>query len=374
MFRSAFPGTFLGAFLGAFAALAAPTRADVLSLTAVRDTTLWNDATGSIANGSGPVMIVGRAGGASTAPIRRGLVRFDIAALVPAGSVVNSVQLVLANPNGNTGPRNVRVHRVLNDWGEGASSTSSGQGAPAQALDATWLHRFYPSQNWTTAGGDFATSASTVLAVDQLGTHTWPSTAAAVADVQGWLDTPGGNFGWLLKLDVESVSQTTKVFGTRESSDPTEWPTLIVDFTPPLVGTYCAARATGNGCLPDLGWSGTPSASSASGFVVSLTQAPALRATSLVYTLAGPASTPFLGGTLCLATPLTRSAVQVTAGSGPAGCGASASLDFNARIAAGLDARLVAGAVVHAQWHLRDPLNPAGSFAASDALRFALLP
>jgi len=365
---------FRTALLGALVALAGAARADVLTLTAVRDTTLWNDATGSVANGSGPVMIVGRSGSNSTAPVRRGLVRFDVAALVPAGSVVNSVQLVLANPSGNTGARNVRVHRVLADWGEGASSTASGQGAPAQPGDATWLHRFYPSQNWATAGGDFAASASTVLAVDQLGIHTWPSTAAAVADVQGWLDAPAGNFGWLLKLDVENVSQSTKVFGTRESADPAEWPTLVVDFTPPLVGNYCSARATSSGCAPHIGWSGAPSASAGSGFVVSLAQAPAARATSLVYTLSGPASTPFLGGTLCLATPLTRSAVQVTAGGGPAGCGATAALDFNARIAAGIDARLAAGAVVHAQWHLRDPLNGAGSFAASNALRFLVQP
>lgn len=362
------------ALLGALVALAGRASADVLSLTAVRDTTLWNDATGSVANGSGPVMIVGRSGGASSAPIRRGLLRFDIAGMIPAGSLVNSVQLVLANPAGNTGPRNVRVHRVLADWGEGASSTSSGQGAPAQSGDATWLYRFYPSSNWTTPGGDFAASASTVLAVDQLGPHTWPSTAAAVADVQGWLDTPASNFGWLLKLDVETVSNTTKVFGTRESADPAEWPTLVVDFTPPLVGSYCSPRATASGCAPDIAWSGTPSASAGSGFVVSLAQAPASRACSLVYTLGGPASTPFLGGTLCLATPLTRSAVQVTAGGGPAGCSATAALDFNARIASGLDARLAAGAVVHAQWHLRDPFNPAGSFAASDALRLAIQP
>ena len=101
------------ALLGALVALAGRASADVLSLTAVRDTTLWNDAAGAVANGSGPVMIVGRSGGTSSAPIRRGLLRFDIAGMIPAGSVVNSAQLVLANPSGNTGPRNVRVHRVL---------------------------------------------------------------------------------------------------------------------------------------------------------------------------------------------------------------------------------------------------------------------
>ncbi len=365
---------FRPAVLGALVLLCTAASADVLHLTAVRDNTLWNDAAGAISNGSGPVMIVGRSGGTSTAPIRRGLVRFDLAAALPAGSVIHSAQLVLANPSGNVGPRNVRVHRVLADWGEGASNTASGQGAPAQPGDATWLQRFYPGSPWSTAGGDFSSTVSTVLAVDQLGLHTWPSTPQAVSDVQSWLDAPATNFGWLLKLDAENVSQTTKVFGTRESLDPAEWPTLIVDFTPPVVGTYCVARVSSSGCAPAIGWSGYPSSSPAAAFVVSVSQAPQQRAASLVYSLSGPASTPFLGGTLCIAPPLTRCAVTTTSGGGFLPCSGAASFDVHARVGSGIDPRLTPGAVVHAQWHLRDPSNPLGSFLTSDAVRFTLQP
>jgi hypothetical protein len=350
-------------------------RADIATLTAVRDATLFNDAAGAIANGSGPVLIVGRAGGTSTAPIRRGVVRFDIASAVPAGATINSVQLVLANPSGNAGARTVELHRVLQDWGEGASNTTGGQGAPAAPGDATWLHTFFPNALWTNPGGDFDAAISTQQIVDALGVHTWPSTALAVSDVQGWLDQPASNFGWLLKLDVESVPQSTKVFGTREASDPGEHPTLVIDFDPPPVFTYCTPRTSSAGCTPSIGWSGAPSASAGSGFAITLSQTLNQKPGVFVYGLGGPAAQPFLGGTLCVAPPLRRSAFLWTAGNASgADCSGSLALDFNARIASGADPALVAGAVVHAQWLTRDPGNPAGSFNSSDAIRFAIAP
>jgi uncharacterized protein YfiM (DUF2279 family) len=352
--------------------LAPSAHADVTTLVAVRDATLFNDPTGALANGSGPVMIVGRAGSTSTAPLRRALVRFDLAGALPAGSVVNSVQLVLHNTSGNTGPRTVELHRVLADWGEGASSTTSGQGAPSQPGDATWIHTFFPGALWSSAGGDFAAATSAALAIDQLGVHTFPSTAGAVADAQGWLDTPGANFGWLLKLDVETVAQTTKVFGTRESASSAEWPSLVVDYTPPVSG-YCVSDTSSAGCAVTIASAGTPSASVGSGFIVSLAHAPAGRATSLVYGLSGPTAIPFSGAILCVAPPLTRCAVRFVDASDPA-CGGGASLDFNARIASGLDPRLAAGTTVHMQWHVRDAATLLGTLVSSDALRVVIQP
>lgn len=360
----------------ALLALAAgPAPADVLTLSAARDGTLWNDPAGAVANGSGPVMIVGRSGGQSTAPVRRALLRFDVAGTLPAGSTVNSAQLVLSNPSGNTGARFVELHRVLGDWGEGASNTTSGQGAPAQSGDATWLHTFFPGALWSAPGGDFDATASATLAVDLLGLHTWPSTPLSIADVQGWLDQPALNFGWLLKLDVESVAQTTKVFGTRESLDPAERPRLVIDYTPPPIASYCSAQTSSQGCVPAIAWSGTPSASSGLPFQISLGSTPNQKAGVLVYSLAGPTAQPFLGGTLCVAAPLARTAVQWSGGSATGqDCSGALALDFNARIAAGVHPALVPGALVHAQWHGRDPGNPAGSFLSSDALRFAISP
>ncbi|MCY3003369.1 MAG: DNRLRE domain-containing protein [Planctomycetota bacterium] len=352
--------------------LAAIAHADVTTLVATRDTTLFNDANGAVANGSGPVMIVGRAGGSSSAPVRRGLVRFDVAGALPAGSTVNSVQLVLNNTSGNTGARTVELHRVLADWGEGASNTTSGQGAASQPGDATWIHTFYPASLWSTAGGDFAAATSASLSIDPLGVHTFPSTAGALADVQGWLDAPATNFGWLLKLDVETVAQTTKVFGTRESANSAEWPRLVVDYTPPVTG-YCVSGTSSVGCAVTIASSGTPSATAGSGFVVSLAHAPTGRATSLVYGLTGPSATPFFGATLCVAPPLTRSAVRFVDASDHA-CGGGASLDFNARIASGLDPRLAAGTVVQLQWHVRDAASLLGTLVASDALRAVIQP
>jgi hypothetical protein len=359
--------------LVALALLAAAARADVVTLIAARDNTLFNDPAGALSNGSGPVMIVGRSGGASTAPVRRGVVRFDVAAAIPVGSTIHSAQLVLANPSGNSGARTVELHRVLQDWGEGASNTTSGQGAAAEPGDATWLNTFFPGALWSSPGGDFEAAISSQQIVDAFGVYTWPSTAIAVSDVQDWLDQPANNFGWLLKLDVETVSQSTKVFGTREASDPSEHPKLVVSFDPPPVFTYCSARTSSLGCTPTIGWSGAPSASAGAGFAITLAQALNRKPGVLVYGLNGPAATPFLGGTLCAAPPLRRSAFLWTAGSASgADCSGSLALDFNARIASGVDPALVAGAVVHAQWLTRDPGNAAGSFNSSDALRFAI--
>jgi hypothetical protein len=261
---------------------------------------------------------------------------------------------------------------VLADWGEGASNTTSGQGAPALPGDATWLHTFHPTGLWSAAGGDFASTASASLSIDALGSHSFPSTAAALADVQGWLDTPGANFGWLLKLDVETVAQTTKVFGTREAALPTEWPRLVVDYTPPVTG-YCVSDISSAGCAVTIGSTGTPSASAGSGFVVSLAHAPAGRASSLVYGLSGPTSLPFSGAILCVAPPLTRCAVRYVDSSDPT-CGGGNALDFNARIASGLDPRLAAGSTVYLQWHVRDAATFLGSLVSSDALRVVIQP
>ncbi len=356
-------------------ALAPLAHAELATLVASRDGTLFSDPAGAIANGSGPVLIVGRAGGASTAPIRRAVLRFDVAAALPPGSTVNSAQLVLANTSGNTGARTVELHRVLQDWGEGASNTTSGQGAPAEPGDATWLNTFFPAALWTSPGGDFDSSVSAQLVLDSFATYTWPSTALTVADVQSWLDQPASNFGWLLKLDVETVSNTTKVLGSREAALDAERPKLVIDYTPPPVLAYCTSRVSSAGCAPAIGWTGLPSASAGSGFHVTLSQALNQKSGALVYGVSGPAAQPFLGGLLCVAPPLVRTAPQHSGGNATGiDCSGAFTFDFNARIASGVDPALVTGAVVHVQWFSRDPGNPAGSFNSSDALRIAILP
>jgi len=63
--------------------------------------------------------------------------------------------------------------------------------------------------------------------VGAIGQYTW-SSAQMVADVQGWLDNPATNFGWLM-LGDESVFLTAKRFDTRESASP---PVLAITYIP----------------------------------------------------------------------------------------------------------------------------------------------
>ena len=58
------------------------------------------------------------------------------------------------------------------------------------------------------------------------------SHAQMVADVQGWLDNPTTNYGWILAGD-ESGATSAKRFATREITIPEFRPRLIVFSTDP---------------------------------------------------------------------------------------------------------------------------------------------
>jgi spore coat protein A len=165
---------------------------------------------------------------------RRTLVSFDIAAAVPAGSTINSVTLTMEiNRSGDNVDAPMELAPVQLAWGEGLvncdSARGGGTGLPAETGDATWLDAEFQLVNWGTAGGDY-TGTSASATVGTAGSAVWDSAAnpAMVTDVQAWLDTPAGNFGWIVIGD-ESRSSTTRRIFSREGRTP---PTLIIDFTP----------------------------------------------------------------------------------------------------------------------------------------------
>ncbi|MCI0409469.1 MAG: DNRLRE domain-containing protein, partial [Acidobacteria bacterium] len=214
-------------------------RAEFALLAPEKDSTLIESSSGSFGNGSGPAIFAGR--NSSTAnSIRRALVEFDLSSL-PPGSIVTKAVLSLNLSSTNAGPVPIRLHRVLAEWGEGASSSSGGGGAPSTPGDSTWIHRFYPDAFWNQAGGDFDPTPSGVALVDQLGFYSWGSTAEMVSDTQEWLDHPEAAHGWIL-LGDESLPTTVKRFDSRESPDQASWPLLYVEYTPP-----CAPDPKGPG-------------------------------------------------------------------------------------------------------------------------------
>jgi hypothetical protein len=164
-----------------------------------------------------------------------------VAGNIPAGSRINSVQFTLTLQGvagGDTTPRSIGLRRLTANWGEGTAGAGQGGGGTgagfaANAGDATWTQNFFNVSSWAAAGGDFAAAPSATATISQIldSSYTWASTAALVSDVQSWLDAPAGNFGWALVGD-ESTFRTARQFYTREASNPTFRPTLLVNFSP----------------------------------------------------------------------------------------------------------------------------------------------
>lgn len=231
-------------------ALTAAAQADVLQTGAAQDNTLFQHSAGAVSNGEGSAIFAGRTA-QSVDSIRRGLIAFDLSS-IPAGSTIQSVSLNLYMTQSTGGTSSVTLHRVLASWGEGISSSGNGGaggggGAPSEAGDATWIHRFYDTTNWTTPGGDFTAAASASSSVGGIGQYAW-SSAGLVADVQNWVNN-GGNFGWLIKGN-EGQASSAKRFASREdTSDPIWQPKLTVTYSVPTPGAVGMIALSGLAAL-----------------------------------------------------------------------------------------------------------------------------
>jgi hypothetical protein len=201
-------------------------RATVVDIPAAKDNTIYQESINS--NGAGEHIFAGTNNGGS---VRRGLIQFNLAGYVPAGSTINSATLTLNLSQTVTGQINVTLHRVLQAWGEGASDATGGEGggAPAAAGDATWVHTFYDLALWDNPGGDFVTDESASTLVNDLGSYTW-SSAGMVTDLQGWLNAPATNFGWMIRASEGDI-RTAKRFDSRQSTVPGTQPLLRINFT-----------------------------------------------------------------------------------------------------------------------------------------------
>jgi hypothetical protein len=206
------------------------------------------------------------------------------------------------------------------------------------------------------------------------------------SDVQGTLVPGAGN----LNVDPQFLSVTSRderlaagspcidagdpAFTDPDGSraDMGAWP-----FDPlacPQVTAYCVTAASSSGCLTTLSWQGNPSATAATPFVVTASNAEGGKQGMLFYGINGAVSAPF-GATVstrCVATPTQRTSTQSTGGT-PAACDGSLSLDWNAYLAthpAALGAPFALGDTVWMQAWIRDPAGP-GTTYLSDALQFS---
>jgi len=201
-----------------------------ISIPALKDNTIYQDATVALSNGNGEFI---HTGVTKEGVLRRGLIAFDIAGNLPAGAVITNVTLTMnmaqANDVGTTAASS--LHRLLADWGEGTSNAVGGEGggAPATAGDATFVNRFHPGTPWTTPGGDFVPVASATTDVTGLGLYAW-SSPSMVADVQDWLGDASNNFGWIIRTGDEVLLGTGKRFDSRTNPELANRPSLTIEY------------------------------------------------------------------------------------------------------------------------------------------------
>ena len=175
-------------------------------------------------------MVSGKLGTLANGEIRRSILRFDLAGQVPAGAQVISATLSLHVVRVPMTPENstFELRRLLSDWTEG---------------DATWNSRL-PGIAWQVPGADgeldrFPFPSSTVPVAGP-GTDVFGSTPTLVSDIQGWVDDPSSNFGWLLLSQDEVSFFTARMFGTR--LDAPNSPVLTITYivvapSPPSIQT-----------------------------------------------------------------------------------------------------------------------------------------
>lgn len=242
-----------------FFVLAEPARVSAASITLMpsKDATIFGESANQgipntdgqdlfdRSNGAAPGIFAG--GNGALAP-HRGLIAFDIAGQIPAGSVITGARLTLyigivagsggAPGLGDPNLRTMDLHRLTTDWGEGVTGANAtriggtGQGFPANPGDATWNAAAYQATPWTTPGGDYEPTVSASLPVgrDFYSAQTWGSTPELVQDVQAWLDDPAANYGWILINRDENQRQTHRAFYSREWSDPALRPQLQLTY------------------------------------------------------------------------------------------------------------------------------------------------
>lgn len=200
-------------------------------LTASKDDTLIETNNGGLSDGAGIHLFTGKT---NTGSRRRALIAFDLSQ-IPAGAKVTAVTLTLHVSQTVTGTETLALHGVSANWGEGTSNAGvfrDGAGTASATNDATWIHRFFSTTRWTNAGGDFDSSTDASAAADAAGTNVvFNGTTAMIARVQGWVDQPSTNFGWIV-IGNESASRSTKELSSRESANASERPTLAIDYLP----------------------------------------------------------------------------------------------------------------------------------------------
>jgi hypothetical protein len=215
--------------LGFFCGVVLAVRGDTVSLTPSADTSLFQASPDN--NLGRTLLAVGAIAGGQDA---RALLRYDLAASLPAGATVTSVTLdfnVVRSPPAAANSI-FSLRPLLRPWNEGTGVGLTG--SFAQPGETTWNSQFHGTTPWSTPGGtagiDFSAASSGTVDMEGLGAYTFGSTPAMVADVQRWASDPANNFGWIMISLDEDTPSTARRIASRE--DGLSAPRLTIEFVP----------------------------------------------------------------------------------------------------------------------------------------------
>ncbi len=248
-----------GAWVGAaWLLLAAPGAwALQVSLLPSQDAVIYGVGFTGNASGVGEALFAGNTGGGSP---RRSLLQFDLGAIPDDATITSAALTLFVDQAPNATVRTFSLFELTEAWTTGTSNAaaSPGQGVAAQAGDATWLYRSFPGGGnagalWSSQGGTFdpavvasASVGALSVAGNPASVYTWTG-PGMVASVQGWLDAPDTNFGWIL-VGNESATQSVKRFVSSDA-DVDDWlkPNLRLtyDLAPPIPEPSTWALLTG---------------------------------------------------------------------------------------------------------------------------------
>ena len=150
-------------------------------------------------------------------------------------------------------------------------------------------------------------------------------------------------------------------------------PQLFTVIGGPNASTYCTAKKNTENCLPQIAFAGTPSESYAGPFNL-MAERVLNNKNGLLFYGIGRNNLPFLGGTLCVQTPIRRTTVQNSGGNPPPDdCSGTFVFDMNPLIQLDLDPQLFPGSTFNSQYWSRDPLSSFGA-SLTDAAEATILP
>ena len=247
-------------------AMARPAEAVTVSFGASKDTTIFqNNPTYGAGGAAG--LFAGTNSGNPPSP-RRGLVDFNVSP-IPNGATITDVQLRLVigqiagsgGGGGSNGPT-IGVYKLDVGWGEAntgalgdTSVSGGGQGSLALTGDSTWNDRFFDATNpvsWTVPGGksgtDYEAAASASLVQgNTVGSVSIWETSQLTNDVQGWVDSPATNNGWMLINADESSAQTFRAFYSKDYNPLPTDPNFgnLPNLVPQLIVTYSVPEPSG---------------------------------------------------------------------------------------------------------------------------------